>query len=346
MKCAKAQELFSSYLEKTIQPPLGVALEQHLAECAQCKAEYERFHATAVVLDELPVVEPPPDMHAAIMAHVQRARREAPGRVKWLHLDWQSVFTLRVPAKALAMGGAMLIVLAMLVQLTPLHTITANIFGAQPASQMTYDDPNIGPRILPQGVKGDSVTKYADLDGGLSIGVWVDSNSASTVYTMRLAARGDEAIPVQVYLLRDGSLADGISADEMTNVLHDGVVANKRSAVVSVVIAQPGSGRGAKVAMVTWKSEANSYSEFVFLPSSFGTAAKSAGLSVKGTAISDILSGLSFDCGAVILAPGDITSRTATVSVGAASGDEMMSDAMKQIGLTWQPLAASVYEVK
>src|SRR5665647_1122912 len=122
MKCARAQELFSGYLEKTIQPPMGVAFEQHLAECAHCKAEYNRFHATTVVLDELPEVEPPPDMHAVIMARIERARREAPGKVRWLHFDWQSVFTVRVPARALAMGGAMLLVLAMLVQLTPLHT--------------------------------------------------------------------------------------------------------------------------------------------------------------------------------------------------------------------------------
>ena len=67
MKCGKAQELFSSYLEKTIQPPLGVAFEQHLAECARCKAAYDRFHATTIVLDELPMVQPPPDLHAIVM---------------------------------------------------------------------------------------------------------------------------------------------------------------------------------------------------------------------------------------------------------------------------------------
>ncbi len=109
MKCGKAQELFSSYLEKTIQPPMGVVFEQHLEECAECKAAYDRFHATTVVLDELPMVEPPADMRAAVMARIEENRRQAPARVKWLHFDWQSVFTLRVPAKALAMGAATLL---------------------------------------------------------------------------------------------------------------------------------------------------------------------------------------------------------------------------------------------
>lgn len=347
MKCAKAQELFSGYLEKTIQPPMGVAFEQHLAECAQCKADYERFHATTVVLDELPAVEVPPDMHAAIMARIEQARREAPGRVKWLHIDWQSVFTLRLPAKALAMGGAMLLVLVMLMQLTPLHTITASILGGQRASQVKIDDEGFAPRPLPYGVKGESGEKLANMNGGLSIGVSVDSKSdSSTAYTMRLGSRSESALPVQVFLLTDGALSDGIGSQDMTKPLYAGTVAGKSSAAVTMVITRSCASRSAKVAMVTWKSEGSSYSEFVFLPSSFGSVAKSAGLSASEVGVCDILSRLSADFGAVILAPGDLASKTASVTIGTASGDGAVSEAMKQIGLGWQSLGASMFEVK
>ena len=156
MRCNKAQELFSSYLEKTIQLPMGVAFEQHLAECVRCRSAYDRFHATTIVLDELPVVEPPPDMHAVIMARVEQARRAAPGRVKWLHVDWQSAFTVRVSAKALAAAAAVLLVFVMVMQFSPLHSYMSGLLGVQPASNRLPVNQGYARLPVPVGFSDDS----------------------------------------------------------------------------------------------------------------------------------------------------------------------------------------------
>ena len=340
MKCAKAQELFSSYLEKTIQPPMGVAFEQHLAECPQCKAEYDRFHATTVVLDELPAVEPPPDMHAVIMARVARARNEAPARVKWLHIDWQSVFSPRVPAKALAMGAAMMLVLVLLVQLSPLHTVTASLLGGR-ASQVSVNDPGVAPGPLPYGVKSGSDVKAADLDGGLSLAVSANSDSeASTAYTLKLGSRIQGSIPVQVSLVSDDSIGGMAVSKDLSKPQYVLTVSEKSSAAVTLFIPKSGENRAVKVAVVTWKSEGGSYNEYVFLPSSFGSAAKSE-LSVSEVGVSSALSRLSAEYGAVILAPSSILSKTASVSAGGT-----LEDAVKQMGLSAQLLENSIYSVK
>lgn len=347
MKCAKAQELFSGYLEKTVQPPMGVAFEQHLAECAQCKAEYARFHATTVVLDELPQIEPPPDMHAAIMARVEQARRAAPSRVGWLHFDWQSVFTLRVPARALAMGAAMLLVSVMLFQLTPLHSITANFVGIQKHTKNLADDTGVAPMPMPWGVQTDSGAKYAEVGGGLAIGVRVDTSSpGSTVYVLRLGARSGQSVPVQVYLLSDGSLNDGVDSGDLTNMLYAGTVTTGHEAAVSMSVAQPCNGRRSQVAMVTWKSEGSSFSELVFVPWAFGSVASAASVSMADAGVSDVLAKLSADYGVVILAPGDAAAKTATVGVSAPTAGNAVAEMTRQAGLTSKKLGSSIYAVK
>ena len=60
MKCLNAQELFSSYLENEMDAELRTAFEQHLATCPLCEARYDRFHATVMLLEEMPEIETPP----------------------------------------------------------------------------------------------------------------------------------------------------------------------------------------------------------------------------------------------------------------------------------------------
>lgn len=342
MKCAKAQDLFSSYLEKTIQPPMGVAFEQHLAECARCKAEYAMFHATTVVLDELPQLEPPPDMHALIMARVEQARRAAPSRVGWLPFDWQSVFTLRVLARAVAMGAALLLVFAMVVQLVP-HS--KKYIGAGPDQRYSKRLPD-ETDVLHRANNSRVTAEYADVGGGLEIRVTADTcPGASTIYFLRLGARNNQSIPVRVYLLPDGSPNGGVRASDLTNVLYDRTVTPGAGAAMPVWIAPLSSSRKARVAMVTWDSEGRSLSEFVFMPSVFGSVAKGASLSVTDAGVCDVLSSLTSDYGTVILTPGDSASRIATVAMNATSADDAMGESMRQAGLSSELLGPSIYEV-
>lgn len=337
MKCGKAQELFSSYLEKTIQPPMGVAFEQHLAECARCKAAYDRFHATTIVLDELPVVEPPPDMHAVVMRRIEQARREATGRVRWLRFDWQSVYTLRVPVKAIAAACVLLVVFAAVMQLTPLPSYVASLFGLQRASQhMPVEDTFIRPPA-PAGT-----AMHADVGAGLSVGVTVDRfGSTGTVYDIGLAA-GDTPVQVRVYELPEGATGSSVQSSDLTNVKYIGTVWGGKEATARIV--QPASAARAKVAMIIWQAAHGELSELVYLPPRFGQ--DSGSVSLQGADLCEVLGELSTHCGAVILAPGGCGARSASVNVTASSAEEAMAAAAGQAGLRLRALQPSIYVVR
>lgn len=61
MKCDKAQEFFSDYIETTLDRPMTVALEAHLNGCESCSADVASLRSMWTVLDKVPQVEPPAD---------------------------------------------------------------------------------------------------------------------------------------------------------------------------------------------------------------------------------------------------------------------------------------------
>ena len=61
MKCDKAQEFFSDYIDNTLDRPMTVALETHLSGCESCSADVAGLKQMWTVLDKVPQVEPPAD---------------------------------------------------------------------------------------------------------------------------------------------------------------------------------------------------------------------------------------------------------------------------------------------
>ena len=90
MQCDRAQEFFSDYLERTLDRPMTIALESHLAGCAACREELEGLQAVCLALDAVPEVEPPADGAWQVIRAVHNSRplvepqRRAPGFLEWL----------------------------------------------------------------------------------------------------------------------------------------------------------------------------------------------------------------------------------------------------------------------
>jgi|SRR5438034_2772566 len=80
MKCDKAQEFFSDYIENALDRPMTVALETHLNGCEACRADVAGLRDMWTVLDKLPQVEPPADFVWRTTTRLQNEllnRREA-----------------------------------------------------------------------------------------------------------------------------------------------------------------------------------------------------------------------------------------------------------------------------
>jgi anti-sigma factor RsiW len=76
MQCDRAQEFFSDFLDQTIDRPLAVAVEAHLAECSGCRRELEALQSTCELLSAMPEVEPPADGAWQVMRELQKLRVE------------------------------------------------------------------------------------------------------------------------------------------------------------------------------------------------------------------------------------------------------------------------------
>jgi hypothetical protein len=91
MKCDRAQEFFSDYLERTLDRPMAAALETHLRECTACREDLEFLGDTVRSLSLMPEVEPPVNGDQEVIwtlrrLHEQRvqAERNRPSFLAWL----------------------------------------------------------------------------------------------------------------------------------------------------------------------------------------------------------------------------------------------------------------------
>lgn len=92
MHCDRAQEFFSDYLEQTLDRPMTVAFESHLAGCVICREGVDALRSTYLALEAVPEVEPPVDGAWRVMtairqeraARYEAERRRAPTLWEWL----------------------------------------------------------------------------------------------------------------------------------------------------------------------------------------------------------------------------------------------------------------------
>ncbi len=86
MHCQQANEFFSDYIERALDPAMTVSVDNHLAACPACREEMVALRLVWTQLDQVAYVEPPARLHAGIMhaleAHLEaeHARFRAPGQ--------------------------------------------------------------------------------------------------------------------------------------------------------------------------------------------------------------------------------------------------------------------------
>lgn len=335
MKCARAQDLFSSYAENAIEPPLRVAFEQHLAECQECKTRYEKFNATMMMLEEMPEVEVPAGFHAAVMARVEQSAQNVARPVRWWHLDWQRVFTVRVPARALAVGVAGLLAAGLLVQLTSLNSITANLLfpHKQVASPVGVNDSN-APKL--NAVQPRSFCLDVSESG---ISVCVDTSAVGTLqssYSLRFEGKSELPVKFEVYLMP----ADAISPDADGTLFYSGFVKSNQDATVGVAAGQTA------VARISWERDGRSYRQYVFMPSRFSTVAASRDITIEADNVYSALRQVSEAYGVVILASGDLNKKSSYMGGINRTPADALYGIVQSTGLTWDGAGTGTYVVK
>lgn len=339
MKCTKAQELFSSYLENTIEASLRVEFEQHINECETCKKEYGLLQKTVMMLEELPEVNVPHDFHADVMARVEQSRRQSPRRVKWWEMNWQQVFTIRVPAKALAAGLAAVLLATLAVQLTPRDSVVA---GWLPWSVKSSNVVNVSDHDAPAPWKpwGTDSSSYKAVSKGLSLYVGINSlSNEQSVYDLRIQTNTNSDVDYSVCMMKNDGTENGIVSSE--------TVTRGQSRMVPIVVARSENEKSSVAAKVEWTYNNKQYSEYVFLPSSFDSNAssKSFSTSFNQNRMYDVLKQLSAEYGAIVLASGDLDKQVGNFNLNNATLDQALFQSAAQTGMSRHELAASTYVV-
>jgi hypothetical protein len=161
MQCDRAQEFFSDYLERTLDRPMTVALEAHLAGCAGCRGEIEGLQDTFLALDEVPEVEPPADGAWRVMMRLRQEQAEryenergrTPGVLQWLR-------SLNPLSVGMGFSLATLVIGGMLV-----------VSGIAPHVQdIFFPVPKIQARVAPAAPLAPAVTAYyGSANGGQQV---------------------------------------------------------------------------------------------------------------------------------------------------------------------------------
>jgi len=118
MQCDRAQEFLSDYLERTLDRPMTVALEAHLASCAGCREDVEALQATFSALEVVPEVEPPRDGAWQVMMKLREARavqseaerRRVPTFMDWLRTLNPMSAAMGASLATLIIGGGLMVV--------------------------------------------------------------------------------------------------------------------------------------------------------------------------------------------------------------------------------------------
>jgi hypothetical protein len=91
MHCDKVQELFSELHEETLAAGLRQAVQSHLDDCYECRADYEGFVSLFGALGSLPKVDPPATLTEEVSRRLDHAIWEAKQKSKpglgWLRLS-------------------------------------------------------------------------------------------------------------------------------------------------------------------------------------------------------------------------------------------------------------------
>lgn len=329
MRCAKAKGLFSSYLENEMDASTSVQFEKHLAECARCKSEYDRFSAAVMMLDEVAEVDPPECFHASVMARVEQLRSTAPRPVKWWQIDWQHVFMIRVPARAAAMATAAILLVAVLVQVTPVGTGVMNMFGLQKVGQTSIGD---DVDTAPPWQLSSGTASYEVSGSGMLIGVTSEVEESERVYALRLRSAGENRVSFDVR-------ADGKT--------YAGSVVRNQDSIIHIPV---DSAHDLVVAQVRWTFDGVRHSQHVFLPQRFDQRAhvKRLSMTFQDMTTEDILGQVAQQYGVVILASGDLSRKVVFAEVKAGNPAEALFHGVEELGgnMKQKVLAPSVYVVE
>ncbi len=81
MQCQQAHEYFSDYVDRVLDPALTVSVDNHIAACANCRDSVTGLRQMWTQLNDMPQMEPPATLFAAITGALDAQQAQEPRAV-------------------------------------------------------------------------------------------------------------------------------------------------------------------------------------------------------------------------------------------------------------------------
>ncbi|MCR4419404.1 MAG: anti-sigma factor [Clostridia bacterium] len=210
MKCRKARQLLSPYIDGELAPQEQAALEEHLAACEACRAELEELRAVSDVLGEIFCrLEPPPgllertlnrirELEAA--GEIERLRRQD-RRARWRRVTVGVGLAAGIGLAALQIGRAGVAPVPQPpapVAVAPGPGITAEDPAEVPKEQAPAPAPQVAAEHRADGgrkVAPEVMSAAPESEAGRTEGA--ESNPSATVRPARVAAQAAQPAPTK-----------------------------------------------------------------------------------------------------------------------------------------------------
>ncbi|MDO8683360.1 MAG: zf-HC2 domain-containing protein [Armatimonadota bacterium] len=296
MKCETAQQVFSDYLEETIEKPLALTFEHHLEQCDECRRSYGEFHSAWRVLEAFPTVEPPSGFRESVLSRVKSQQETAAQKTTAWRFNLSSVLGARLPTHAFAWALTALIFAVLLVRVSP-PVFQAALTGPFGGSWVVSESP------------------------GMEVGVRAfDAGTDADVYQVVFKPTlGAGQIDAKVFGLRDGNRP-------IKTTVYSG-----RETPIQVVVKQPQGVTEPFKITVRWSHGGRNFTKYIFLPRSRAVSELPYRRAWKGE-IYDSLRVISEEYGVAVSADAGLKGSV-SLSSKLESGKDALNEVAGQIGL-------------
>ncbi len=364
MKCERARELFSEYLEGSIDHALTATVRAHVDQCPGCEHELKMLSRTWDVIGSLPEVEPPPDFRHDVVMQVARIQHERAREAKQgtFGLSWDYLFGRLAPVRAIAVAcaGALLAALLLRVPQGMYDYVVQRMGGEQAivglAEERAPAADAIEASTLYSNVKRDWQSRVL---GRNALWISVAANEVAegrSVYEVTLSinqkALVDEItlrIGAQVYLLPPNQFS--LDGEHQPSLVWDGNVLADVPVVVPMIVDRSQGRSGSANLLVSYRFRKRDFAQIVLIPtgsrSSFPANAFGfpidAGFRTAGNDLHAALQSLAQDYGMPIIANAQLNVKPSVVDLGSDSVEDALRKTLKPVGLTWAFIEKAVY---
>jgi len=361
MNCERAGELFSAYLEGSVDSALAALVRDHIDQCPNCRREYDLFRQTWCMLGSLPEIAAPSGFRHDVIVHMARLQHESRKGVRsaFLGFNRDFLFGRLIPVRTVAVAtaaAALAIILLKVPQST--YEYFAGVFS--PGVQIVDSTETQKPADAIEASPLESGRKFLWQTRKLGRNtVWVtisadDDGQGTRLYRMMLSINYGALLPREV-TARIGARVfllppNWFSPDdvESSRPVWEGNILKDSPVIVPVIVDQSQGGAGSVNLLVVWTFRQRNFAYLIFIPAQgrahgpFDFPAGRVDLS-RSDDLYAALQMIAQDYGVPIIANAYLEEMPSMMNFGAGSLDQTLRDALESVGLDWLYADKAVY---